>query len=194
MKYRTEIFQDKHLKYLEDWLEFFQRKGWKNNYNIKGFRLDRLKRAYISFYNDKFLGFSGLEDISEWLPDTYRIFTRNVSTNACDEKWIGRGPENVFYNCRLHAPLQILYAKSKKPNYNIVMSCNAEVTEKAGVDSSFRLARFLNNPRNFSDFYDHKNIRTEEIWYTKQYVYDINCDYVIKLGEDFYGEKLYDYY
>ena len=194
MKYRTEVFQDKHLKYLEDWLEFFQRKRWKNNYTIEGFRLDRLERSYISFYNDKFLGFSGLEDISKWLPDTYRIFTRNVSTNVCDEKWIGRGPENVFYNCRLHSPLQILYAKSKNPNYNIVMSCNAEVTEEAGVDSSFRLARFLNNPRNFSDFYDYNNIRTEEIWYTKQYVYDINCDYAIKLGEDFYGEKLYDYY
>ena len=89
-------------------------------------------------------------------------------------------------------PFQVLYAKLHKPEYNVIMSCNAEVTENAGVDSSFRLARYLNNPKHFSDFYDHTNIRIEEIWYTKQYVYDINCDYVVKLGEEFFGEDFYD--
>ena len=55
MKYRTERFNDEHLKHLEDWLSFFKRKGWKNNITIKDFRLDRLDSAWVSFYNDKFL-------------------------------------------------------------------------------------------------------------------------------------------
>ena len=54
MKYRTEIFNDDHIKYLEDWLNFFKRKGWKNNVTIKDFRLDRLDQAWISFQAYKF--------------------------------------------------------------------------------------------------------------------------------------------
>lgn len=190
MKYRTEIFNDDHIKYLEDWLNFFKRKGWKNNVTLKDFRLDRLDCAWISFYKDRFLTFSGIEDVSQWIPKTYRVLTRCVTTNVCDEIWRGHGCENNFYTCKLQVPFQVLYAKLHKPEYNVIMSCNAEVTENAGVDSSFRLARYLNNPKHFSDFYDHTNIRTEKIWYTKQYVYDINCDYVVKLGEDFFNIKL----
>ena len=190
MKYRTEIFNDGHIKYLEDWLEYFRKKGYKNNYTIEDFKLDRLDCAWISFYKDNFLAFSGIEDVSQWIPNTYRVLTRTVTTNVCDEIWRGHGCENNFYAIKLQVPFQVLYAKSHKPEYNVILSNNAEVTDNVGTDASFRLARYMNNPKNFSDFYDYKNIRIEEIWYTKQYVYDINCDYIVKLGEEFFGKRL----
>ena len=73
------------------------------------------------------------------------------------------------------------------------MTCNAEVTENAGIDTSVRLAKYLNNPKNYSEFYNHDDIRIENVWYTKQYVYDINVEYAIELGHDFYGKQFYDY-
>ena len=93
----------------------------------------------------------------------------------------------------MQVPFQVLYAGYHKPKYNVVMTCNAEVTENAGIDTSVRLAKYLNNPKNYSEFYNHDDIRIENVWYTKQYVYDINVEYAIELGHDFYGKQFYDY-
>ncbi len=193
MKFSTEPFNKEHEKFLIEWFQYFNKKGWKNNSTLKDFRLDRLDQAWISFYDDKFLCFSGIEDISQWLSNTYRVMTRNVTTNVCDEKWRGKGPENNFYTPKLQVPFQVLYAGYHKPKYNVVMTCNAEVTENAGIDTSVRLAKYLNNPKNYSEFYNHDDIRIENVWYTKQYVYDINVEYAIELGHDFYGKQFYDY-
>ena len=67
---------------------------------------------------------------------------------------------------------------------------NYRIEHNFGNSTRFRGG---DNPKNYSEFYNHDDIRIENVWYTKQYVYDINVEYAIELGHDFYGKQFYDY-
>lgn len=191
----TQIYNKlKHEKHLIKWLDFWKRKGYRNNSDLESFKIERLDLALVTFYKGELYCFSGLEDTSNWIDNTYRIKTRSVVTNSCNIRQQGIGLENLSWLPKLHGSIQTLYANRIRPDYNVIMSCNISVDDKSGTNASVRLAKFLNNPKNFSPYFNNLTIRTGTIWYTEQYIYDIDVDYAIFLGEKFYGkERFYNF-
>lgn len=189
-KFDTQIYEpSKHEAHLIKWLDFWKRKGYSNNTDLESFKIERLDLALVTFYDGTLYGFSGLENISNWIDNTYRIKTRCVVTNSCNIRQHGHGLENTSWMPKLHGSIQTLYANKMKPNFNVIMSCNVKVDDDSGTNASVRMAKFLNNPKNFSPYYNSSTIRKANIWYTEQYIYDIDVDYAISLGENFYGKQ-----
>jgi hypothetical protein len=186
----TQIYNKlKHENHLIRWLDFWKRKGYTNNSDLKSFKIERLDLALVTFYKGELYAFSGLEDVSNWVDKTYRIKTRCVVTNSCSIRQHGQGLENTSWMPKLHGSIQSLYANRIRPDYNVIMSCNVSVDDKSGTNASVRMAKFLNNPKNFSPYYDNTTTRIATIWHTEQYIYEIDVDYAILLGEKFYGKE-----
>ena len=186
--FRTELYDEqKHLNHLLKWMDYWKLKDFKNNNTIEKFTIDRFTLPLITFYNDELFLFSGLEDISSWIPNTWRIMSRSVRTNIKptleDFPLRGTGLENKVYPPKLQGSIQSYIGDILRPNYKQTISTNID----NGLNSSQKMGSYMKKPG--SKLYDYAGIVEKEIWYIKQTVFPVNIDYSITLGEKFYGYK-----
>lgn len=190
--FRTEFYEEQiHSNELNKWVNYWNKKNYKNNDTIEKFKIDRLVLPLVTFYKDELFIFSGLEDISSWIPNTWRIMTRCVRTNVKpslkDFSLRGPGIENKTYPPKLQASIQSCVGDVLRPNYQQIISTNIDT----GLDSSQKMG--LHMKKLGSKLYDYTNITEKEIWYTRQTIFKVNVDYLISLGENYYGyEKFYE--
>jgi len=186
--FKTEIYDsNKHDEYIHKWMPYWKSKKYANNSSFHFFKLHRYELTLVTFYKNDLYMVSGLEDISDHIPDTCRVKTRLITTNVTRPNMNGRGLENISLGPALHASVQALYNDVKLQKKNVLFSC---VSSFSGSNNkSYRMGKYLNNPRNFSSYIDHTKIRKEKIWDVEQWLYYIDVDFTLDLGENFYGKK-----
>ena len=191
--FKTEIYNEKyHLKYFEKWFNYWKlhdARKFENNITIEKFAINRFVLPLVSFYNDELFIFSGLEDISSWVPNTWRIMTKCVGTSikplTSHFSLRGKGIENKTYPPKIQGSIQSYIGDILKPNYQQIISTNIDT----GLINSQKMGSYMKKPG--SKLYDYDGITEKEIWHIKQTLFPVNIDYAISLGEKFYGHKTF---
>jgi hypothetical protein len=105
-------------KFILDW------KKRKLNYDIKYLNIEKMLKCFLFFKNDKLAMLSGIDDISEFVPNTYRILTRAITTKYSPRCWGPTIEERFFSN--VMAGLSIDHCQEIDNTKNIVITTNAD--------------------------------------------------------------------
>lgn len=92
----NEIERYDRLEIENFWVEYWWKRR-KINYDLNYLKLDRMLTCFIFRNDGDFCLMSGIDDISEFLPDTYRIMTRATTTQYAPKVW-GKYLEDRFFS------------------------------------------------------------------------------------------------
>lgn len=116
-----ETLNDVNIKEINNYWIYY----WKNrnlNYDINYLKLDRMLECFLFRNNQNLAMISGIDDISQFLPNTYRILTRATTTKyrpIC----VGEYVEEKFFS-NVMAGISVDYCQKIDKNKNIVITTN----------------------------------------------------------------------
>ena len=158
--------------------EFYQKTDVENNKNMNALGYEKRHKAKMFFVMEKnqIIGMSYIHDFSEYIPDTWRVFTRTTILKEYRAKNIGF--DRTFLRAvslNAHSlPYQIDYGLSQGGK-TFVFSTNYE----DGMASSYKLGKYLRKIVD-SDPRFHF-LKTSEIYGVKQDIWRLNFRNIIKL-------------
>ena len=143
-------------KFISEW------KKRKLNYDIQYLNIEKMLKCFLLFKDDKLAMLSGIDNISEFVPNTYRILTRAITTKYSPRCWGPTIEERFFSN--VMAGISIDYCQKTDKSKNIVITTN---------DNSRISTIMKKSNTNWMNYRDIKLIHGE-----KQIIWDIdimNC-------------------
>jgi len=100
---------------------------WKKrrlNYDIVHLNIEKMIKCLLFFNDDKLAMLSGIDDISEFIPNTFRILTRATTTKYRPRCWGEYLEERFFSN--VMAGISIKSCETINRHKNIVITTNLE--------------------------------------------------------------------
>ena len=94
-------------KFISEW------KKRKLNYDIQYLNIEKMLKCFLFFKDDKLAMLSGIDNISEFVPNTYRILTRAITTKYSPRCWGPTIEERFFSN--VMAGISIDYCPTGRP-------------------------------------------------------------------------------
>ena len=115
-------FRYSDYKEIEKFIPYWKRK--KLNYDIQYLNIEKMLKCLMFFNNDKLAMISGIDDVSEFIPNTFRILTRASTTKYRPRCW-GEFLEEKFFS-NIMAGISVNYCKQINNNINIVITTNED--------------------------------------------------------------------
>lgn len=104
------------------WIHYWKNK--KLNYDINYLKLERMMTCFVFRNNGELAMISGIDDISEFIPNTTRILTRATTTNYKPKCW-GEFLEEKFFS-NVMAGFSVKWCLDNTPNNKIVVTTNKD--------------------------------------------------------------------
>lgn len=185
---QNTILKNHFLDVLTDYILYWQQKTYFQHCDIESFKLENMELALLTTYDNDFILYSALEDISEYVPNTLRILSHNVTTYHNNKSFFLKvGNSKVpGFPMYAHATLQVYYAMHKYPTKNIVITCNTET----GNYHSYRMG-LLMNKAGPNLLYDWKKTQEISIYNVNQYMYHIDPNYILSLAPKIYQPNIF---
>ena len=117
----NEIERYDRLEIDNFWVEYWWKRG-KINYDLNYLKLDRMLTCFIFRNDGDFCLMSGIDDISEFLPDTFRIMTRATTTQYAPKVWGEYLEDRFFSNVVAGISLDWCLGKTKR----VVVTTNVD--------------------------------------------------------------------
>jgi hypothetical protein len=105
------------------WVEYWKDKG-RVNYDLNYLKLDRMETCFVFRNNNNLCLISGIDDISEFIPNTYRILTRATTTHYRPKVW-GKYIEDKFLS-NVVASISLDWCRKQDSNKKVVVTTNAD--------------------------------------------------------------------
>tara|TARA_Y100000813_G_C24070603_1_gene308524 strand:+ start:147 stop:689 length:543 start_codon:yes stop_codon:yes gene_type:complete len=121
------------------------------NYDIDYINIEKMLRCLMFFNNEKLAMISGIDDISEFVPNTFRILTKAITTKHRPKCWGEYFEERLFSN--VMAGISIEYCHEINDSKDIVITTNYNSRIDLSVKKSKRQWLI---PRNVVDINDKK--------------------------------------
>ena len=156
-------FRYSDYKEIEKFIPYWKQK--KLNYDIQYLNIERMLKCLMFFNNDKLAMISGIDDISEFIPNTFRILTRATTTKYRPRCW-GEFLEEKFFS-NIMAGISIKSCKAINSHKNIVITTN----------SGSRIDQLVKKSK--TKWLINRNI--VQIYEVDQSVWDIDIDECLKM-------------
>ena len=90
----NEILESDKQEIENFWIRYWRDRNL--SYDINFLKLDRMETCFIFRNDGEFCMMSGIDDISEFIPNTIRILTRATTTHYKPKTW-GKYIEEIFF-------------------------------------------------------------------------------------------------
>lgn len=97
-------------------------KNRRMSYDINYLNIEKMIKCFLFFNDNKLAMLSGIDNISEFVPNTFRILTRAITTKYSPKCWGPTIEEKFFSN--IMAGISVEYCEKIDDNMNIVITTN----------------------------------------------------------------------
>jgi len=122
----NEITNDDRREIENFWVEYWWKRG-KINYDLNYLKLDRLLTCFIFRNDGEFCLMSGIDDISEFIPHTYRVMTRATTTQYAPKVWGKYLEDRLFSN--VVAGISVDWCLEENVNVVVTTNVDARITD-----------------------------------------------------------------
>ena len=91
---RVRDFRYTDYKIIQKLIPEFERR--RLNYDIRYINIEKMLKCLMFFNNDNFAMLSGIDDVSDFIPNTYRILTKAITTKYRPKCWGKYFEEKLF--------------------------------------------------------------------------------------------------
>ena len=122
----NEITNDDRREIENFWVEYWWKRG-KINYDLNYLKLDRMLTCFIFRNDGDFCLMSGIDDISEFIPNTYRVMTRATTTQYAPKVWGPYLEDRLFSN--VVAGISVDWCLEENVNVVVTTNVDARITD-----------------------------------------------------------------
>jgi hypothetical protein len=169
MTWTVRDFRFTDYKLIQEFIPHWKTRRF--NYDIDYLNIEKMLKCILFFNDDKLAMLSGIDDLHQVIPDTYRILTKATTTKYKPICW---GPyiEDKFFS-NVMAGISVEFCLKEHKNIVITTNKNSRISNVV-----------LNNKRRWLKYRCVK-----KIFNVDQIIWDIDIDECIKLT-DIWKEKL----
>lgn len=118
----NEILESDKQEIENFWIRYWRDRNL--SYDINFLKLDRMETCFIFRNDGEFCMMSGIDDISEFIPNTIRILTRATTTHYKPKTW-GKYIEEIFFT-NVVAGISVNWCLENHPSKDIVITTNED--------------------------------------------------------------------